>query len=483
MSKQLDRAQLKPGASRHCQANRHCAMEGPSFAIPVVSLGRPDAHLTAGCEICGTFVCGGCAKRNGLRLRFGDVGVFAWALMCPLCGSVLGDMHQRRALLHSAHFGPVAALKTSATSWQLENHSDTLDAVQQAITHHGDNSLRLLYTFNTQVSVAGAIRFAEMAVEESPGERVAWLYKALLCGKAGYGIARRHALKELETLGDEHDGESALGHLRLTPDWRPEDGPLNELSKRLTEYDERLAHRAETLFNSELARYHGVIRSYWTADIRLNDVVNQLFPEKLKMTPAVRSFVTGRDMEQSLNFQGVEAERTTFIELMAQVLDEDNLSQLVAGTVAQRLGSISQNDYYLRLRQLAVEAGIDLAYFPALESYFEYISLLSSIEPETFHGDMWDRIQAGYRERIETPEERCVVEEANRICLMRRLVDYCQDRLGVARLQGTYAPRPGAFKNFTRNLEVAAEKPKQSFWQRLFPARSVWRRLFSRSVR
>ena len=472
------------GVSLQCQANRYCAMEGPSSAVPVVSIGRPDRRLTVGCEVCGIFACGGCAKREALRLRLGRIDLFAGRLACPLCGSVLGDLRSRRAVLHSAHFGPLAELDTAVTPWCLNDDSaDALKVIDQAVAYHNDKALRLLYIFNTQVSVAGSIKLAEMTTEDSPSESVAWLYRALLCAKAGYPIAARHALNQLQTLDKGHGDTTAatepgsvVSQLRLTLDnGQLIDKQLEDLSKRLVTYDKQFVKRIDKVFNTELAQYHGVVRSYWSAEIKLSDAINKFFTNEADLTPAVKTFVAAFKLERNLDFSQVNSERESFIKLLCEVLDSNETTELLGKTMAFRIGSVSQTAYYLHLLHLAEEKQISLAPFPALASYFQYIALSSSIEPEAVNGDLWDCVQAGYKKRIRTSTEYSLVEEANRVYLTRRLLNYCQGRLGVARIQGTYAPQPSAFRGLTKNLE--ADKPQQSLSQRF---RHLWRRLLSK---
>ena len=454
MSGLLSVTSLKPGVSRQCQANRHCAMDGPSFTAPVVSIGRPDGRLTVLCEICGVFACGGCAKRVALRLRLGDVDIFAWRLACPLCGSVLGERQALHAVLHSAHFGSLAVLDTSVTPWQLE-HKDALDPVKDALAHHDAKALRLLWVFNTQSSVPGVIRLAEMAVEESPGEGVTWLYVALLCAKVGYPFASRHALNELAVLLneaelDQRPGLATIKHLDLTPnDSSLDNNRVNDLEKRLADCDKRLVDRATQLFTGELARYHGFVRSYFDGKVSPPDAVKEFFPAGTPAPPAISEYRTAQSLEGNIDLAQANAERERFITVLTSVVSEDEVKDLVTQTLMQRLGQLSESDYYKYLWQLAKDNDVDLSQYPQCEAYFGYVTVANNIGTKAFHADMWDGIRVGYARRIQTAEERAVVEEAIRVRLVARILHFCHSRSGDS------------------HVSAATEKPPPSLWRRL----------------
>jgi hypothetical protein len=482
MIEQMSATSLEPGVSRQCQANRHCAMEGPSFTVPVVSIGRPDGRLTVSCEVCGVFVCGGCAKRDALRLRLGDIDVFAWQLACPLCGSVLGDPQSHRAVLHSAHFGSLAVLDASVTPWHLENER-ALDHVRRALADHDAEALRLLWVFNLQSSVPGVIRLSEMAVEESPGEAVTWLYVALVCAKVGYPFASQHALKELAALindadMDQRPGLAAIRHLDLTAnDGSLDNSRVGDLSKRLADYDEQIVYQTEKIFSPDLAQYHSLVCSYFDGNLPTSEAVKQFFPAGTPTTPVISDYLTAQSYEESIDFAEVNAERERFIAVLTTVVSDDEVKELVAKTLAQRLGQLSQSDYYKYLGELAEDYEVKLSEYPQFESYVRYVSLANNIAHEAFHGDMWNGIRAGYEQKIQTAEQRSLVEEATRIRLISRVLHFCQNGAGATRSKETSAARPDWLEALAKELNVTPKKPPPSFWERLI---GVWRRLFSK---
>lgn len=482
MIEQLKATSLKPGVGRLCQANRHCAMEGPSLTVPVVSLGKPDGWLTVSCEVCGVFVCGGCAKRDALRLRLGDIDVFAWLLACPLCGSLLGDPRPHRTALHSAQFGLLAMLDTAVAPWRLEDEN-ALDHVRHALAYHDAEALRLLWVFNTQSSVPGVIRLSEMAVEESPGEVVTWLYVALLCATVGYPFASRHALKELAALTDagrdQRPGLAAIRLLELTAGNGSLDiSRLEHLSKRLADYDDQLVDQARKLFSPELARYHSLVRSYFDGNIPPSEAVTQFFPAGTTTPPAIRDYLAAQGLEASIDLAEVNAERERFITVLTSVVSDDEVTELVDKALTQRLGRLSESDYYQYLWQLAKKNRVNLSEFSQFEAYSRYVLLANNIPNEAFHGDMWNGIRNGYARTIQTAGERALVEETLRVRLIARVFHFCQSRSGATHRRETYAPQSEAFETSAEDRKATAEKPPPSLRQRLL---GFSRRLFSKS--
>lgn len=479
MIEQVKATSLKPGVGRQCQANRHCAMEGPSLTVPVMTIGRPDGRLTISCAVCGVFVCGGCAKRDALRLRLSDIEVFAWRVACPLCGSLLGDLQPHRTALHSAFFGLLGVLDTSVTPWQLEDEH-ALDKVKQALAHHDAEALRLLWVCSTQSSVPGIIRLSEKAVEESPGEGVTWLYVALLCAKTGYPFASRHALKELAALiaagRDQRAGLATIKQLELSAhDSLLDDSRVRDLSQRLADCDEELVYEAAAVLNPELERYHSYVRSYFDKKVPPTEAVKQFFPAGTPTTPAISDYFTALSLEEDIDFAEVNAERERFITILTSVVSEDEVTELVDNTLAQRLGLLSESDYYKHLWQLAEKNKIDFSEYPQFETYCRYVSLANNVPTEAFQGDMWDGIRVGYAKRIQTAKELSLVEEALRVRLMARVLHFCQSQSDATRGKQTSEAKSDLLEVLAKELNVSPAEPPPTFWQRLR------RKLFAKS--
>jgi hypothetical protein len=376
-------------------------------------------------------------------------------------------------------------LDTSVTPWQLEDQH-ALGHVRDALAHHDAEALRLLWVFNTQSSVPGVIRLSEMAVEESPGEGVTWLYVALLCAKVSYPFARGHALKELAALVNDADmdqrpGLAAIRLLDLTAnDGSLDNSRIDDLSKRLADYDKQLVNQARKLFSPELARYHSLVQSYFDGTVPPSEAVKQFFPAGTSTPPAISDYLTAQDLEPSIDFAEVNAERERFVMVLTSVVSDDEVTELVTKALTQRLGQLSESDYYRYLWQLAEKHKVNLSEFPQFEAYFRYVSLANNIANEAFHGDMWNGIRVGYARRIETAEERALVDEALRIRLIARVLHFCRSRSVATSSKETSAARSDWLEALAHELNVTPEKPPPTLRQRLV---GFSRRLFSKHLK
>src|SRR4051794_13335497 len=91
---------LNPGVSRRCNGSAYCQAEGPTFTVPVLSVGHPDAQVLQECSFCAHFVCGVCAKKEATPLTVDGYRLALWSLNCPRCGMTLGGQAARHYVIH-----------------------------------------------------------------------------------------------------------------------------------------------------------------------------------------------------------------------------------------------------------------------------------------------------------------------------------------------------------------------------------------------
>lgn len=461
------------GAERRCQAHPHCAASAPLLELPVLAAGAPGAELVMECSLCGLFVCGGCAKRELLRLERGDLAGWVWQMACPQCGTALGDDLAGRSVLHSPVLGDLGIVTPVP-----DPSPEVAAKLKTALAHHRDRCLSLLRCFNTEVSLEGSISLVERALAESPGEATARLFKALLCAKAGYPMASRHALNELRRLEGESDvpWTGLLGLGETIGEVSPR--TLGSWKTRWQAHDDRVAKRKETLFSPELREVDGQVQSYRQRKIQLSQHVQSLFPRPAEAPEPVQRFLEALEMEPTIDFAAVEADRTRLITLLVPHMTPEDVQLLVGQALALRMGSLSQSVFYELLRERATKHGIDLAPLPAMSRYLRYISLSDGIDPVALHTTLWDTARKRLEEKARSPEERGLILAADRSHLVGELLAFLAGELGIARIPGTYASHPTAFRELRESLgKGLAQEPA--------PERSVpfWKRLFRRGKR
>jgi hypothetical protein len=277
---------------------------------------------------------------------------------------------------------------------------------------------------------------------------------------------------------DQRPGLAAIKHLDLAANEGSLDNSRAEdLSKGLADRDKQLADQAMKLFNPDLAQYHSLVRSYFDGNVPPHEAVKQFFPAGTPTTPAISEYLTAQSLEGGIDFVEVEAERERFITVLTSVVSEDEVTQLVTRALEQRLGLLSESDYYEYLWQLAEKNEVNLSEYPQFKAYSQYVFLANSIADEAFHGDMWDGIRVGYAKRTQTAEERSLVEEAIRVRLIARVLKFCQGQSGAPRNKETSAAWSDWLEALAKELNVTPEKPPPSFWRRFI---GFWRRPFSR---
>lgn len=470
------KTRIPQGAERRCQAHQYCAASAPSLGLPVLVVGAPSAALIIECSLCGLFACGGCAKKELLRLETRDLAGWVWQMACPQCGLPLGDDRAGRSALHSPVFGALGIVTPTPST---EAGPAMTARFGKALAQHRERSLSLLRCFNTEVSLEGSISLVDRALAESPGEATARLFKALLCAKAGYPVASRNALKELRRLESRPEavGESDVpwtGLLGLGQEiGEVSPGALRSWKKLWKAHHDRVAKRKETCFSTELREVDEQVQSYRQRKVPLSQHLQRLFPQPAKAPEPVRRFLEAFEMEHTIDFAAVEADRTRLIGLLVQHMDSEDVKILLSQALALRLGSLSQSVFYELLRERVTKHSIDLAPLPAMSRYLSYISLSDGIDPIALHTTLWETERTSLEAKARSPEERGLILAANRSYLVGELLDFLAGDLGIARISGTYASRPTALRELREGLEKSLSKESAPelpipFWKRLF---------------
>jgi len=114
------------------------------------------------------------------------------------------------------------------------------------------------------------------------------------------------------------------------------------------------------------------------------------------------------EFEAKIDFNKVDAERGALVDIITKKLGKDKLSELVAKSLAFRLGKIPADEYYGALKGLAAAAKIDFAQYKNLAMYTEYLGLLKNIKTSELITEC-DRLADDVKSRsFATDDERAV---------------------------------------------------------------------------
>jgi hypothetical protein len=137
---------------------------------------------------------------------------------------------------------------------------------------------------------------------------------------------------------------------------------INELKRTLSE-------EKKNVFSRELLRFDELRAAHNSGTLGLGTYVKQLKENLLSPSPyprpqgagnlsfAIDQFLEAYEMESTLDFKRVESQRRTVIEKLTKKLSEAEISNLMAESLAYRLGQMSFGDYYQGLKNLCERKG------------------------------------------------------------------------------------------------------------------------------
>jgi hypothetical protein len=166
---------------------------------------------------------------------------------------------------------------------------------------------------------------------------------------------------------------------------------LAALELRLSEWNRSLAGLKAAHFSPELLDLDRRRARYARNEVPLQDHLGRLkalgglSPSR---APHAARFLAAMEMEKSLDFKAVEAERALFLETLAKSLSEGELARLVDLSLSYRLGNLTPGAYYHGLRRLCRSRGQTLSPYPSFKRYLDYITLAHSIDRRGLFGEI-----------------------------------------------------------------------------------------------
>jgi hypothetical protein len=427
------------GPMRRCRANPHCPNMGPAWRVPAFVLGAPPPGLIVECSLCSIFVCAECAKHDRVQLPADTSTLAAWSLLCPRCGLALGA-EGNEAVLHRAGSVVVARAQRTDSGWSLgmTNSSDDARAEMYVAAQ------RYLYALGASPSLDEAILMADKAIRESYFNRTALIAKALLCFKSGYRLAGDRAVSLLE--GAPPDAEPSVVNAILRATARKglaKFGP--KLLQGLLERHQQDLVRARDAFSPCLEEAYGRLRRFRSGNIRLAEFMASLFPDRGNLPAAVASWFQALDLENSMDFERVERERSVVINLLVTAMSNEDIEELVLKSKGFRLGTLTYSSFYEYLKRKIDEYRVDLTGLGEFARYFDYIAFARRIDAVAFHGDVWDASWRMLGECDPSPSEWQLLREVENTHCIERLLNVLDGKPPDG-IQGTYAPNATALQ-------------------------------------
>ncbi len=196
----------------------------------------------------------------------------------------------------------------------------------------------------------------------------------------------------------------------------------------LNRTERSLAEEKKKVFSAELLRFDALRTAHHEGRLGVGGYLETLsrnYSASVLNAPlTIQQFLAAHKMESTLNFTRVETERTKIIGRLTQMLDENEKSQLIAASLAYRLGKIGFGDYYRNLKNLCEKKGIALGAAPAFDHYIRYVLLADGIKSDELLKaveDIEDDIQ---KTLAKSDDEKKLSALSERILLAKKLTTF-----------------------------------------------------------
>jgi len=145
---------------------------------------------------------------------------------------------------------------------------------------------------------------------------------------------------------------------------------------------------------------------------------------KLFDFPNVRHLLNALDLEGSLDFKQVEADRLHLVDTLVKTLSKEELNTLAARSVSYRSGRVGCGEYHRALKEQCEKNGIQLKRYGLLLPYINYVVLAEAINRKELIDEMGLLEEKAQTRLIETKEQEKLVRVSRRLALLDKLIHH-----------------------------------------------------------
>lgn len=197
-----------------------------------------------------------------------------------------------------------------------------------------------------------------------------------------------------------------------------------------SEWVKNVARLKTAVYSEEMKKYDDNLLAYQDKRRGLGEYLKHLTSqsgggqaEMAKQFPNTAMLLKALDQEAALDFKQVERERVDLVERLAARLDERTLNGLVKESMAYRAGRVTYGRYYAYVKDLCLQAKIDLTKFPGLTDYIAYVGLSEKINRERLLNEL-EKLEDVVASRLaKTDLERGVLSLAQDGVLLGKLIN------------------------------------------------------------
>ncbi|MCG3203421.1 MAG: hypothetical protein KCHDKBKB_00079 [Elusimicrobia bacterium] len=201
--------------------------------------------------------------------------------------------------------------------------------------------------------------------------------------------------------------------------------PLMKTAKeQLGLLEGKLESQKAKVLNPELASFDRHVTAHRRGQITFGDYVQFLSGSGAPVSPTLQTFLHALNLEASLNFSQVEAERSHLLSKLVPKLTPQETTSLTRHSIAYRSGEINHATFYRYVQDLCEQNGVSLTQFPALRTYLRYVLLSDAVNAEDLLKEVSLMEESRFSSLAQTEEEKALIALSKRRYLIGKLVDF-----------------------------------------------------------
>ncbi|MFA5369475.1 MAG: diguanylate cyclase, partial [Candidatus Omnitrophota bacterium] len=195
-----------------------------------------------------------------------------------------------------------------------------------------------------------------------------------------------------------------------------------ELKKAVSDLKQRVYSKTLKQLDSKKGQYKAddiSFKEYW----KYLGGLSRSFKLDISDYANVKAILEASDIEERTDFAAAERERQALIGLLGKTLPKEDAQSLLSEAMSFKLGRIEPAVFHSRIRQLADASGIDIALYPNLSLYTDYVSRHSDVIIDDLFMELDELVFAIQEKCFTNADERLLADLSRRLDIIIDLLD------------------------------------------------------------
>ncbi|MEW6535811.1 MAG: hypothetical protein AB1454_09335 [Candidatus Auribacterota bacterium] len=201
------------------------------------------------------------------------------------------------------------------------------------------------------------------------------------------------------------------------------------VSKLIDNIDQAYENLKNVMLNNELKELDYNAQRYQDGSLQFVDYASYLIEKAEAASIDLKEFenfsklIAAQDKEGNIDFAKIHVELTNLIDALSGRITKDQLTQLLNKNLFYKIGKIPPHTFFSFLKELYDEVELDVAAYPNLTEYTDYLTMYQSIDDIAITNEL-NSLEAKIKDSLfESDEQKDLLVLSHDITILKKLIN------------------------------------------------------------